>query len=169
MNPNFRLGQRSYFPWLFLSLTVAANAAAYFLLPALVSFEFFLSITGAIAAFVHFLYAEHQSNTERFIGLFRDFNARYDSLNDRLNALLVNQGGTVFGPKEQQLLYDYFNLCAEEYLYFKSGYIDHEVWQSWLKGLSYFASNAEIRRLWSAELEAGSYYGFTLQLVDEAE
>jgi hypothetical protein len=69
---------------------------------------------------------------------------------------------------DKQLLYDYFNLCAEEYLYFKSGYVDAEVWQSWLRGMKLFASNPEIRRLWQEELESGSYYGFTLALIDEA-
>jgi hypothetical protein len=129
--------------------------------------EFLLSITGAIAALVHFLYAQHNHNTERFIGLFRDFTARYDRLNNRLNAMILRDGVTLLSGEDKLLLYDYFNLCAEEYLYFKSGYIDIEVWQAWLRGMGYFASNSEIRRLWQGELDSDSYYGFSLALIDE--
>jgi hypothetical protein len=168
MRTSFRLHQRNYYPWLFLVLVVATNAAAFLLLPAKLSPELLLSLTGGVAALVHFLYSQHNHNTERFIGLFRDFNSRYDRLNDRLNALLFKDGALMLAADDKQLLYDYFNLCAEEYLYFKSGYVDAEVWQSWLRGMKLFASNPEIRRLWQEELESGSYYGFTLALIDEA-
>lgn len=168
MRTPFNLRQRTYYPWLFLALVVAANALAFALLPAKVSPELLLSITGAVAALVHFLYSQHNNNTERFIGLFRDFNARYDRLNNRLNALLLKDGALLLTAEDKQLLYDYFNLCAEEYLYFKSGYIDTEVWQSWLKGMKPFVSNTEVCRLWEEELDSGSYYGFTLALIDQA-
>jgi hypothetical protein len=112
------------------------------------------------------LYSQHNQNTERFIDLFRDFNAQYDGLNNRLNALLLRDGNLVLTAEDEQLLYDYYNLCAEEFLYFKSGYIDTEVWQSWLRGMKYFASNAQVRRLWRKELESGSYYGFPMALID---
>lgn len=168
MRTPFNLRQRNYYPWLFLGLVVAANALAFVLLPAKLSPELLLSITGAVAALVHFLYSQHNNNTERFIGLFRDFNARYDRLNNRLNALLLKDGALLLTAEDKQLLYDYFNLCAEEYMYLKSGYIDTEVWQSWLRGMQLFASNAEIRRLWKEELDSGSYYGFTLALIDQA-
>ncbi|AYH44033.1 hypothetical protein [Azoarcus sp. DN11] len=168
MRTPFGLRQRNYYPWLFIGLAVAANAAAFSLLPTRLSPELFLSVTGAVAALVHFLYSQHNHNTERFISLFRDFNAHYDRLNNRLNALLLRDGSLLLTIEDKQLLYDYFNLCAEEYLYFKSGYIDTEVWQSWLRGMKYFASNTEIRRLWCEELESGSYYGFSLALFDAA-
>ncbi len=168
MRTPFSLQQRSYYPWLFLLLVLAANGAAYLLLPTNLSPEAHLSITGAVAALVHFLYSQHNHNTERFIGLFRDFNAQYDKLNDRLNTLLLKDGNLMLEAADKQLLYDYFNLCAEEYMFFKSGYIDTEVWQSWLKGMKYFASNAEVRRVWSEELESASYYGFSLALIDAA-
>ncbi len=166
MRTSFSLRQRNYFPWLFLALVIAANGAIFILLPAKASPELLLSITGAIAALVHFLYSLHNHNTERFIALFRDFNAKYDRLNNKLNALLLKDGSLLLATEDKQLLYDYFNLCSEEYLYFKSGYIDTEVWESWLRGMKHFASNGEIRRLWSEELLSGSYYGFTLALID---
>lgn len=167
MRTPFSLQQRNYYPWLFVGLVVVANAVAFLLISTKPSHEILLSITGAVAAFVHFLYSQHNHNTERFIGLFRDFNRRYDGLNNRLNALLLKDGNLLLADKDKLLLYDYFNLCAEEYLYFKSGYVDTEVWQSWLRGMKYFAANAKVRRLWHDELDSGSYYGFSLALIDE--
>ena len=167
MRSTFSLRRRNYYPWLFMLLFVVVNAAIFLLLRDKVSHEIFLSTTGAIAALIHFLYSQHSQNTERFIGLFRDFNARYDRLNNRLDTLLVKDGALMLTNEDKQLLYDYFNLCAEEYLYFKSGYIDAEVWLSWLKGMKIFLSNSDVRRLWQEELNSGSYYGFTLALIDE--
>jgi len=167
MPTTFSLRRRSYYPWLFLGLIVAGYGAVFLFFKEKFSPELLLSITGAIAALVHFLYSQHNHNTERFIGLFRDFNARYDDLNDRLNALLLRDGTLLLSGEDKQVLYDYFNLCAEEYLFFKSGYIDTEVWRSWLRGMGYFISNPEVRRLWQKELDSGSYYGFSLALIDK--
>ena len=100
--------------------------------------------------------------------MFREFNQRYDGLNSRLNALLERDGSLLLTPEDKHLLYDYFNLCAEEYLYFKSGYIDSEVWNAWMRGMRVFAKNEEVRRVWEAELANGSYYGFSLEVIDEA-
>ena len=98
----------------------------------------------------------------------QDFNARYDVLNDQLNTILLSSKVPITEKQDLQTLYDYFNLCAEEYLYFKSGYIDQEVWKSWLAGMRYFAENSEVRRIWQRELDQGSYYGFGLKLLEIA-
>lgn len=129
------------------------------------SSELALSSLGGIAAFFHFLYTQHDTNTNRFIDLFRDFNARYDKLNEKLNAIYAQRPIEMLWPTEHQVLYDYFNLCAEEYLYFKAGYIDKDVWNSWLQGMAHFASNKEIYRIWQSELDQASYYGFSLSLL----
>jgi hypothetical protein len=65
------------------------------------------------------------------------------------------------------ILIDYFNLCGEEYLYYRLGYIFPEVWQAWYNGmLSFYKKNPRIRALWEQELETGSYYG--LHFSDKA-
>ena len=164
----FSLRQRNYYPWLFLGLIILANGMLFLFLPSKVSPELLLSVTGSVAALVHFFYSQYNHSTDRFIELFRDFNSRYDRLNDKLNALIAKDGNLVLAPEDILLLYDYFNLCSEEYLYFKSGYIDIEVWQSWLNGMKYFASNPEIHRIWLSELQSGSYYGFPPSLLSAA-
>lgn len=163
MRTHFSLSQHSYYPWLFAVLVLAV----LFILPERRSPELLLPAIGSVAAFVHFLYLQHNQNTERFICLFLDFNARYDRLNNDLNELFLKDGALLLTNQEKQLLYDYFNLCAEEYLYFKAGYIDVEVWRSWLRGMRYFAGNTAIQSLWKEELTSGSYYGFTFALIDK--
>lgn len=168
MRAPFSLQQRNFYPWLFLGLVLGANAVAWQMIGSSARPEIYLSVTGGVAALVHFFYAQHSQNTTRFLTLFREFNQRYDDLNGQLNLLTSRDRSLVIGPAETQTLYDYFNLCAEEYLYFKVGFIDAEVWQAWLRGMKAFAQHPEVRRIWEEELKAGSYYGFNLDLVDRS-
>jgi hypothetical protein len=169
MRSTFTLIRRNGYPWWFVAVLAAALLVFWALPAAHQSKELLLSIVGGVAAFFHFLYSQHNHNTERFIELFREFNTRYDKQNDKLNALVLQSPSEpIVDPERLQTLYDYFNLCAEEYLYFRAGYIDSEVWRSWLRGMAYFAAIPEIRRVWQRELEQGSYYGFSLKLLDGA-
>jgi len=168
MQTSFRLGRRQFYPWWFLS-AIALAGAAFYLLPANKQTpELLISLLGSIAAFFHFLYAQHNTNTERFIVLFKEFNARFELLNDELNRIRNLPADKLQESRNLQSLCDYFNLCAEEYWYFKDGYIDEEVWLSWLRGMSYFAESEVIRSIWSWELQQGSYYGFSLSLLPTA-
>lgn len=168
MHPPFSLRRRSSYPWWFAGIAAAAIVGFLVLPEHLQSAQLLLSVIGGIAAFFHFLYSQHNNNTDRFIKLFQDFNARFDKLNDQLNTILLSSKVPIAEKQDLQTLYDYFNLCGEEYLYFKSGYIDQDVWQSWLAGMRYFAANSEVRRIWQRELDQGSYYGFTLNLLETA-
>ncbi len=168
MTTPFRLGRRQSYQWWFAG-TAAAAGLGFYLLPAEKQTpELLISLLGSIAAFFHFLYAQHKSNTDRFVALFKEFNSRFDTLNDDLNRIRELSPNTLLEPKDKQRLYDYFNLCAEEYLYFKSGYVDAEVWSSWLRGMAHFASSDAIRQIWDKELQQGSYYGFKLSLLPAA-
>ncbi|WP_251951685.1 hypothetical protein [Salinibacter ruber] len=67
--------------------------------------------------------------TRLFANLFQSFNERYDEMNGDLNEI-VGKSESELTPDEKTLLYDYFNPCAEEYLFYKRGYVPHEVWKS---------------------------------------
>jgi hypothetical protein len=54
-------------------------------------------------------------------------------------------------------LVEYFNLCAEEYLFFKEGYIHPEAWQSWCRGMVYYLQDDGIRGAWNEEMTSDSY------------
>jgi hypothetical protein len=111
------------------------------------------------------LNSQHHQDTQLFVSLFKEFNARYDKLNEKLNAI-VRSESEFLTEQDQQVLFDYFNLCAEHYLFYKAGYIDEEVWQSWLAGMKYFARKEAVRSFWEADLKFNSYYSFTLELFE---
>ena len=124
-------------------------------------------IAGAVGGFVLFLYAQHHQNTQLFVSLFDKFNERYNGLNEKLNDIVQRDQHLMLQADEVGVLYDYFNLCAEEYLYFKAGYIDRDVWLAWVCGMAFFAKNSQVRNLWEDEIKQGSYYGFSLDLLKD--
>jgi hypothetical protein len=113
--------------------------------------------------------------------LFDKFNERYDErFNDILNTLrkekklneILKKGGRKNDKDENvlmdeqdvtNLIIDYFNMCSEEYLWYKKGLISKDIWNAWLSG---FKSNLKIKvvkEIWDKELEDSSstesYYG----------
>lgn len=164
MTHQFILADRSRYPWIFLALAVSANCAVFYFAPSPKNIELLVPTTGVAAAFVYFLYSQHLQETRLFADLFHQFNERYNRLNDKLNDIVSREQHSMLSAEDRQVLFDYFNLCAEEYLYFKSGYIDREVWQSWVSGMRFFARSPDVLRLWSEELGLASYYGFNLAL-----
>jgi hypothetical protein len=123
--------------------------------------EVLLSCVGALAGFAYFIYRQHLDETKLFKELFVEFNARYDKLNDGLNGILLRPIDRELSEHDRQLLFSYFNLCSEEYFFYKAGYIDHQVWKSWQRGMSVFFGHPRIRELWKRDCQAGSYYGFS--------
>jgi hypothetical protein len=157
----FRLGNRRWYPALFILLCAGFLSLAYSLGGRELKIEWVVSVLGGAGGLTTFLYAQHLQETRLFTELFQTFNERYNNLNRSLNAI-AEAGGIEVGPETRQKLFDYFNLCAEEYLYFRAGYIDESVWQSWVRGMKVFADVPAIRNIWQLELEGGSYYGFSL-------
>lgn len=126
------------------------------------------SLAGVALSFVYFYQSQRLEQTRLLKELVTDFNARYDRLNEVLNRI-VEQGNTMGSHEERSMrayLDDYFNLCAEEYLFFKRGYIPVEVWESWQRGMrTFYQSSPQIADRWEQELRSGSYYGFDLSLL----
>lgn len=158
----FSLKQRSWYPWAFLVGAIAVLLASVYC-PWEIFRDQSLTIISMLGAFFAFLYAQHLQQTQLFNDLFRTFNSRYDSLNDKLEGIVGS--GVGLSEADKAVLVDYFNLCAEEYLFFKSGYIDVSVWRSWVNGMSYYAKQNKIRALWEEELRSNSYYGFSLSCL----
>ena len=116
-----------------------------------------------IAGFLSFVYFAHTQKLEEvklFKELFKEFNERYDRLNAPLDRILHGNNNDALNAAELDTLYDYFNLCAEEFFYYKHGYIDRQVWKAWSNGMKLFFSNPRISKLWQKERKTESYYGF---------
>ena len=123
-----------------------------------------LSIVTAIAAFFYFLYKHHLDETRLFKELFTEFNRRYDRLNNRLNKIVRVDSKDELKEEERGVVFDYFNLCAEEYFFHNVHYIDEAVCNAWRRGMAFFFNNPRIRDLWNEDCESAderaSYYGF---------
>lgn len=131
--------------------------------------QLLLGMISAIGGFFYFLYRQHLDETKLFRELFVEFNHRYSTLNNQLNAIERGEASKPLDPQEIDTLYEYFNLCAEEFLFFQAGYISKDVWQSWVHGMVHFACNERIRFLWNQELasdSSDSYYGFSMELLE---
>ncbi len=175
MLKHFYLGRRANFPAIFVSTAIVLFGVGVALLgitgaQPLVqtknAFELLIATIGSAGAFVYFLYSQHHQDTQMFVSLFEKFNTRYDKLNEKLNAIVTRPDDTPLLPWQINTLFDYFNLCAEEYMFYEAGYIDERVWLAWLRGMRYFAGDAAVRRLWESEIESGSYYHFKMSLID---
>lgn len=165
----FRLGKRSRYPWIFLVIAILTNIGIYLFIPSAKAYELYFPVTTAIAGFVYFLYSQNHQDTQLFVNLFKDFNARYDLLNGKLDVIMTRKSPDMLSDKARKVLFDYFNLCAEEHLFYKAGYIDETVWRAWACGMRYFAKDAAILKLWKDEIKSSSYYHFKLSLLESAD
>lgn len=119
-----------------------------------------LAIAGGVLTSLYLLQKQKLEETQLFNELFQSFNARYDDMNDCLNRIVDKPGGEDLTEAEQTQLYDYFNLCAEEYLFHQRGYVPQKVWEAWKEGMRYYMRNPRIRDLWEEERDkqGSSYY-----------
>lgn len=92
-----------------------------------------------------------------FQSSFEYFNSRYDRINDSLEIVLNSER---VSDEAHKYVIDYFNLCSEEYMLYKKGYIPTEVWETWLAGMVQYWQIKDVRTLWQEEKETNSYYGF---------
>lgn len=112
----------------------------------------------ALISSVFFLQKHKLEELRLFTELFKEFNERYDNLNDKLNKRILKNGD--LSTEDKIILFDYFNLCGEEYLYYKEGYILPNVWKAWNNGMKVFFKDERIKKLWDEECKTESYYGF---------
>lgn len=117
-----------------------------------------------VLGFSYFVQQQRLAETQLFADLFTRFNERYDQLNGRLAGIAVD-GQLSIG--DRQLIVDYFNLCAEEYLFFSQGYILPRVWRSWCRGMLQYVEVEPFRSVWAEESSLDTYYGLTEEVIRE--
>jgi len=107
-------------------------------------------------------------NDQFFKTLFKDFNNRFDSMNEALNAIVKNEysKSEKFNKDKESVIIDYLNLCAEEYLWFTKGRIEIKVWKSWKKGMEHYLKQEAFHKVLEEQRkEKNSYYGL-FDLID---
>lgn len=117
-----------------------------------------VEIIGGLLGVFYFHHQQKLAEAQFFHHNFKDFNLRYDDLNEDLSHAIQNKSV----HENRDRFVDYFNLCAEEFLLYQKGYIPNNVWNSWVKGMAFYWKNEDVRRLWNAE-NKDSYYGFNFE------
>jgi hypothetical protein len=143
------LHNRRWYPFIFLTGICAAIAAWFYFVPGHRP-ELLISAVGGVAGFVYFLYRQHLDEAKLFKELFTEFNTKYDALNDGLNAILFGPSGDSLTSHEREHLFKYF-ICGEEYFFYKAGFIDSHVWESWYRGMGVFFKHPRIQALWEQD------------------
>ena len=123
------------------------------------------SVLGASLAFCYFVQQQKLAETALFKDLFMEFNRRYDGLNDRLAQIAASGAPDAIA---RQTIVDYFNLCAEEYLFYSEGYVHAAAWRSWCAGMLWYFDREPFRTVWREESATNSYYGLSLEAIRRA-
>jgi hypothetical protein len=91
-------------------------------------------------------------------------------LHPDIQAICVRNQDVALTANERETLDQYFNLCAEEYLFWHEGRILRRVWQSWCLGMLSYLNRPLIGEFWQDQQGGDSYYGLTTPLIrDGAE
>ena len=129
----------------------------------LADWKILLTVIGGLSSFFFFIQKQELEEAKFINELLVKFNHRYDDMNEKLDAIVKgNKDNRDFEAHEIYTLYDYFNLCGEEYLFYRRGYIYPEVWKSWVAGMKFYHDSTRIKQLWAKELSSQSYYGLDI-------
>src|SRR6266702_4240609 len=113
---------------------------------------------GGLWALAIYLHGQHASDARLVKELLTEFNDRYDKLGTDLQFAVSTRGDF---EKETELKFvRYFNLCAEEWLFWRAGYIYDPVWKAWENGMKQYGRDRRVVDLWQEEHATDSYYGF---------
>jgi len=151
-----------HFLWIGLGCATCVLIIGLCLIPQLRGINVLFPIVAAVLGFFYFLQQNHLQTARFCKELVTDFNKRYDTLNNSLQSLLQKDKAVEFSKDEKLVFVDYFNLCAEEHLFHKLGYIYKPIWESWHNGMKQYAKEPRIARIWATEKDTNSYYGFKL-------
>ena len=145
--------------FLIASVACLVLIVAGFVTPKFLDWKYNITLIGSILYSIYLVENHKIEQTRLFKELFTEFNKRYDGLNEGLNTIIAEDQEKELSRDQIDLLYNYFNLCGEEYLFYKQGFIYPEVWKAWCNGMKIFTKDKRIRDLWEKEAQTDSYYG----------
>lgn len=146
---------------LFAAIIILTELLAYYY-KIIDSFIMIALISSSITIYLGSLKLKIESDM-LFKELFLYFNDKYNAeLNDLINELKYNVNKKI-NQTEKALIIDYFNLCAEEYLWFKKSRIPSDVWNAWRSGIIENINIKQINKIYFDEISSKnnvkSYYG----------
>ncbi|MEL1243994.1 hypothetical protein AAEO56_06950 [Flavobacterium sp. DGU11] len=130
------------------------------------------AFAGGLAAVATMYYGSlkiRMDNDILFKELFKSFNDRYDSrFNNLINDLKADESISP-NPEQRNVIIDYFNLCAEEYLWKTKNRIPGDVWKAWKAGILENLKISQVKSIYDAETATtagrNSYYGLYEELT----
>jgi hypothetical protein len=151
--------------WVFGPLAFLAGTVVIAFAQTRIPLQHVLVLGGGIMGGYYFLQKQVLEELNLFERLFADFNRRYCTMNAPLQRMLMSDAPLT--AADRALLEDYFNLCAEEYLYRTYGIIDVRVWRAWCRGMLQYLADPRIAEFWEREEACGSYYGLTVAEIEK--
>jgi len=132
----------------------------------------FLGALGIIATFYFGVLKYKIENDRVFQELFTSFNDRYNSDFTKLINSLRGHPDKILEvhneKSDESLIIEYFNLCAEEYLWYSKNRIPKSIWGAWKAGIKENLEIKQVREVYDKETktERGrkSYYGLVEEL-----
>ncbi len=118
-----------------------------------------VTVGGGFLTAFYFLHKQRIEEVRLFREIFSECNLRYDKMNEAINIIISKSKEDTLSEEEKNQLSDYFNLCGEEYLYFKQGFIYPDVWLAWSNGMKAILGNERVSPYWQLEKKSESYYG----------
>lgn len=125
----------------------------------------FAPFAGIALTAIYFVQKQKLEEMKLFKELFTEFNERYARQNDKLSD--IKSSKIINSDELNKILDDYFNLCSEEYLFYKEGRIHNEAWGSWCRGMKEHLSSDVINSYWEKAQKENSYYGLTTAVIDK--
>lgn len=127
-----------------------------------------IAICGGLVSLYFGISKVNLENDQLFKELFEKFNSRYDErLNNLINEL-SNDSTKELDKDERNLIIDYFNLCAEEYFWYKRNRLYSDVWIAWKSAILVNLEIRQIKAVYLKETETKekrtSFYGLCEEL-----
>ena len=125
----------------------------------------FATFAGIALTTLYFVQKQKLEEIKLFKDLFTELNFRYDRLNGKISDIKSKK--ITDSDEINKILDDYFNICSEEYLFYKEGRIHNQVWGAWCRGMKEHLSDDVINAYWKKAQKENSYYGLTTEIIEK--
>ncbi len=160
MNSPIRVFFFKYVSWIISLLSAVACLAIYECVSKENAPGALITLVGSALTITFLVQKQRNEELQAFQQLFMRFNERYSDIHPAMQRVINAPADSVLA-ETFQTLESYFNLCAEEYLFFREGKILPRVWRAWCTGMVEYLKHDRIQSYWEREQGINSHYGLT--------